>query len=46
MYGINADGVNSDLNGTKPDFYTIKKESALELYKRIIKEVNVDDITD
>lgn len=37
MYGINADGVNSELNGTKPDYLTLKRESALELYKRMIK---------
>lgn len=44
MYGINADGVNGDLNGTKPDFYNLKKESALDAYKRIVKEVNLDGI--
>lgn len=40
MYGINADGVNSELNGTKPDYLNLKRESALELYKRMIKATN------
>lgn len=38
VYGINADGVDSNLHGVKPDIYNIKNFSALETYKKVIKE--------